>query len=134
MRALNFTSWPTGDIRKHVKVYMRISPTSYSTSRCKIFTQVTFSINIKIIAHKPPVAKKTEAPSFFPAREYVVPILSYFRVNDGFFVVPPKPLDSACAFVFISHVVSESTLNASSHIMPVPIPHCFKGKKLQECS
>jgi len=102
------------------------------TSRLsQLLAQGAFTVDIEVIAHKPPVTDKAESSPLFPACQYLMSIVTDLGVNDAFFVVLPKSLDTAGTFVFISHVISPGTLDAPSHIMPVPIAHGLQCKQLE---
>lgn len=102
------------------------------TSRLsQLLSQGAFTVNIEVIAHKPPVTDETESPPFFPACQYLMSIVADLGINNAFFVVLPEPLDTAGTFMSISHVISPGTLDAASHIMPVPISHSLQCKQLE---
>ena len=89
------------------------------------------TIDVKIITHESPIAKETEASTFFPPCQNLVPIFSDFGVLDILFVVPPETLNSPGAFVLVSPIIPPSPLDASGHVMPVTVAHRFQRKKLR---
>lgn len=94
-------------------------------------TESIFTIDVEIIAHESSITKETEASAFFPPCQDLVPIFSDFSVLDALLIVSPETLDALGALVLVSPVIPPSSLDASSHVMPVPVAHRFQCKKLR---
>lgn len=55
-------------------------------------------------------------------------IVPDLRVFNSFLVILPEALNTPGTFMLISHIVAESPLNTSCHIVPIAISHGFKRK------
>ena len=107
------------------------SLTSNPADLVQLLTQRVLPIDIEIVSHESSVAEQTESSSFLPAGENLVSIVPNLRVFDAFFVILPETLNTTSTFVLISHIIAESTLNTSRHIVPIAIPHGLKCKELR---
>ena len=109
---------------------LRSKLTSNTALVSQIFAKGTFPIDVEIIAHETTITDKTEPPTLFATSKYLMAIISHLSIGNAFFVILPKSLDTTSTFIFVSHVVPESSLNASGHVMPITISHSLKSKEL----
>ena len=61
-------------------------------------------------------------------------IVTNLGIDDAFFVVLPKPLDSSGTLLLVPHIITEGPLNASCHIVPILVTHGFQCEKLSDLS
>lgn len=99
--------------------------TANTTRRTQLVAQSTVPVDVQIISHEPTIAEQTETSAFLPVCQDLVAVVSPLCILDGLLVVLPEALDPAGAFMLVSHVVAEGSLNTSGHIVPVSVPHRF---------
>ena len=104
--------------------------TSNTAGFSQSFAKGASAVDIEIITHKTTIANKTEPPTLFATSKYLMTIISHLGIDNAFFVILPKSLDTTSTFIFVSHVVPESSLDASGHVMPITISHSLKSKEL----
>ena len=97
----------------------------------QFFSERAFTVEVKVISHKSSIAEQTKPSALFAPRKNLMPVVANLRVSNTLFIVFPESLNSTSTLMFVPHVVPESTLDACSHIVPVPITHSFKGEKLK---
>ena len=104
--------------------------TTEATYRLQLLAQRTLSVDIKVIAHEPAVAEKTEPPPFLAVGEHLVTSVAALRELDRLLIIFPESLDSSGTLVLVPHVVPPCALDTGGHIVPVAISHSFEGEQL----
>ena len=86
--------------------------------------------HVEVISSESPHADETVSPPLLPSTEKVVSLLSEPGVLDSVLLAPPEPLDPRGALVSVSKEVPPSSLDSTSHVVPVSISHGLESEEL----